>query len=60
MSLLVFVYTCYDFIMESCHAFISDPTLGTVGIELLPDEQDVAAVQQDPPFIREWTIDYVE
>lgn len=31
-----------------------------VGIVLLADEQDVEAVQQDPPFVWEWTADDVD
>ena len=46
--------------MEFCHAFVSDPTLGVLGIELLAPKQDFEAVQQDPPFVREWTVDDVE
>lgn len=59
MSLLVFVYRCYDLIMESCHAFVSDPTLGAIGIELLTDEQGIPTIQQDLPFVRGWTTDDV-
>lgn len=45
--------------MESYQAFMSDPILGAVGIKLLADEQNVEAVQQNPPFILEWTTDDV-
>ena len=45
--------------MKSCQAFLFDPTLGIVGIELLINEHEVAVVQQDPPFVREWTTDEV-
>lgn len=50
-AFICFICTCYAFIMESCHAFVYDSTLADVGIEFAPDEQDVAAVQQDPSFI---------
>ena len=46
--------------MESCQAFMSDPTLGAVGIKLLAYELVFEAVQQDPPFVREWTADDIE
>lgn len=58
--LLILYKTCYAFIMESSQAFVSDPTLGAIGIELFADEQDVAVVQQDPPFVQEWMAGDVE
>lgn len=53
MILLVSLYTCYALIMESYHALMYDPTLGAIGVDLFANVQDVAAVQQDPSFVRE-------
>lgn len=46
--------------MESYHAFLFEPTLGAIGIEFLANEQGIAVVQEDLPFVREWTVDDVE
>lgn len=46
--------------MESGQAFVSDHTLGAVGIELLADEQDFEVVQRDLSIVREWMTDDVE
>lgn len=55
-ALTCFILTFYALIIEFCQAFVSNPTLGVVGIKLIANEQDVVVVQHDPPFVQEWTL----